>query len=138
MSPPGPGARDCTAHGRISEELRGVAELLAARLQPWLERMAQNDDHPGQSPGPDGAPCTWCPICALITALRGDQPDALARLAEHGAGMVAAVRELLIPPAGHSPAGEPAAAPGDPPPPGRSVQHIVVRPAGGSGGSGGC
>lgn len=141
MSPPGSGAPGCATHGRISDELRAVVEQFADRLQPWLERMAQ-DSAPGQAgqdPGPaaeQGSPCTWCPICALITVLRGDRPEAAARLAEHGAGLIAAARELLTPPAPQQ--GEPATE-GERSRGQASVQHIVVRPAaGGPGGVAGC
>lgn len=146
MTGPGPGPQWCSGHARLSEELRGVAELLG-RLQPWLQRIAQHGD-PGRPGEPGGAPCTWCPVCALITALRGNQPEALARLAEHGVGLITAARELLTPAAesaesaesapSASSAGEPAPEPGHTPP-GRRVQHIVVRPAAGDpGGAAGC
>lgn len=141
MSPPEPGAAWCGAHGHISDEWRAVVELLADRLQPWLERLARDGD-PAQSAAVGNAPCTWCPICALIIALRGDRPEAVARLAQHGAGLIAAVRELLVSPAGPAPPqGEPTGR-GDPTP-GRAstrlVQHIVVRPAAhGHGGTAGC
>lgn len=131
MNSPGPGAPGCGTHGHIPDELRTVVELLADRLQPWLDRMARDGD-PAQSAGESSAPCTWCPVCALITALRGDRPEAVARLAQHGAGLIAAVRELLTPPAGAAPSREKPAERADPtgePTPTRSVQHIVVRPA---------
>ncbi len=135
MSPPESGAPGCAAHGRISDELRAVVEQFADRLQRWLQRMAQDSTpvQTGQDPGP-AEPCTWCPICALITALRGDRPEAAARLAEHGAGLITAARELLTPPAPQQ--GEPAAERTQRQ---ASVQHIVVRPAaGGPGGAAGC
>lgn len=138
MSRPGSGPQGCGGHARVSEELRGVAELLVGRLQPWLERLAR-DGESGHSTEPGGAPCTWCPICALVTALRGEHPEALARLAEHGVGLITAARELLAPLAGSDPPAEgPAPEPGHTPP-GRSVHHIVVRPAAADqGGAGGC
>ncbi|MGH3906349.1 MAG: hypothetical protein ACRDTE_19540 [Pseudonocardiaceae bacterium] len=145
MSPPGSGAPRCATHGRISDELRAVIEQLAGRLQPWLERMAQDsapgqpEQDPGQAgqdPGRAAEPCTWCPLCALITVLRGDRPEAAARLAEHGAGLIAAARELLTPPAEPAPQH---AAEGERAQRQASVQHIVVRPAaGGPGGVAGC
>ena len=141
MNPPEPGAAGCGRHGHISDELRTVVELLADRLQPWLERMAR-DGEPARSPEAGSGPCTWCPICALIVTLRGDRPEALARLAQHGAGLIAAARELLVSPAGPAPPQEDPAGRGDPTPeqvPTRTVQHIVVRPAAhGPGGKAGC
>ncbi|MGH4026083.1 MAG: hypothetical protein ACRDRV_16020 [Pseudonocardiaceae bacterium] len=142
MNPPEPGAAGCGRHGHISDELRTVVELLADRLQPWLERMARDGD-PARSAAADSEPCTWCPICALIVALRGERPDALARLAQHGAGLIAAARELLISPtAPAAPPREDPAGRGDPDPEQistRTVQHIVVRPAAHDpGGTAGC
>lgn len=141
MSPPGPGAAGCGAHGHLSDELRTVVELLADRLQPWLERLARDGD-PAQSAAADNGPCTWCPICALIITLRGDRPEAVARIAQHGAGLIAAARELLVPPAGSAPPQDEPTVRSDPtaqPASARSVQHIVVRPAArGHGGAAGC
>lgn len=127
-------AEGCAAHPRVSAEFRAVAELFAGRLQPWLERMAQ-DGGPGQTPdqdgGPGGPPCTRCPLCALLAALRGDRPDVVVRLAEHAVGLVTAVRDLVTPAAEAAPDRDRA---------GRvSVQHVVVRPAArDEGGASGC
>ncbi|HEY2762627.1 MAG TPA: hypothetical protein VGJ13_01205 [Pseudonocardiaceae bacterium] len=139
MSAPEQGAQECGAHPRISAELRAMAELFAARLQPWLERMAR-DGVPGQDPGPGeeqgDSPCTRCPLCALLAAVRGDRPDVVGRLAEHAAGLATAVRDLVTPPA--EPGGENGHAAHDRS--GRvSVQHIVVHaPARDEGGAPGC
>ncbi|MCA1671845.1 MAG: hypothetical protein LC799_06450 [Actinobacteria bacterium] len=141
MNPPRAGAPGCDTHGHIPDGVHTVVELLVDRLQPWLERMARDGD-PAQSLAASNVPCTWCPICALITALRGDRPEAVARLAQHGAGLIAAARELLTPPAEPAPSrGEPTVRGEFTPAPAstRSVQHIVVRSAApGPGGTAGC
>jgi hypothetical protein len=110
----------CGGHAQLSDELRALVELLAGRWQPWLERVAQRTAAPGET----AQSCRWCPVCAVIAALRGDQPEVLGRLAEHAAGLLGAARELLTPPAGHPADGVRAAQPG----PRRTVQHIEVRP----------
>lgn len=99
MTEPQAGAESGHPHGRVSDELRVLAELLSERIQPWLERMAQapepDEREPRQNAGGGGAPCTSCPVCALIVALRGDRPELLIRLAEHASGLLVVARELL-------------------------------------------
>lgn len=105
---------DCDAHPSVSEEFRRFAELLAERAGPWTEQARQATG--------DGAPCTWCPLCAVIGLLRGERPELAARLAEHGAGLLAVLREAATP-APQEPAANPGPA-GSPPP---RVQRVVVR-----------
>ncbi|HEY6422644.1 MAG TPA: hypothetical protein VIY28_05210 [Pseudonocardiaceae bacterium] len=139
MNAPGSATDGCAGHARVAPELRSAAELVAQWLQPWLERMAQSDVA-GQ-PGPAGSACAWCPVCALIAALRGERPELTGRLAEHVAGLLAVARELLTPP-GERVAGEHTQdVDSSRRAPSRrvSVQHVTVRPAapGGSGAAGG-
>ncbi|MFN2497238.1 MAG: hypothetical protein ABR608_15260 [Pseudonocardiaceae bacterium] len=119
-------------HARVSDELRAVVELLANRLPPWLERVAQ----PSAASGEGMAPCTRCSVCALIAALRGDRSEVVGRLVDHAAGLLAAARELLTPPAEPTADGERASRQAS----GRvMVQHIEVRPGThDSGGAAGC
>lgn len=145
MSAAEPGADDCRTHGNIPDEVRVLAELLAHRVQPWLERIAQapGAEHTGTGgeaaggPRGDGAPCTACPVCAVLSALRGDRPELVSRLAEHASGLLAVARELLNPPPGTT---------DDEPAPARTVvqhvpvhhvtvHHVPVRPAGADKGS---
>lgn len=152
MSAPEQDAQECGAHPRISAELRALAELFAGRLQPWLERMARDGGPgvPGKDPGPEqgDSSCAWCPLCALLAAVRGDRPDVVARLADHAAGLATAMRDLLTPPAepaghaahdrsGHDRSGQAGSGRAGS---GRvSVQHIVVRtPVRDEGGAPGC
>jgi hypothetical protein len=165
MSAAETGTESCAAHGGVSDEMRALAELLADRVQPWLERMAQPGDskqaragaaqpEDGKADGaeasgaqPSGAQasgaqasgagpsCTACPVCAVISAVRGERPELVARLAEHASGLLAAARELLTPP-GQTDQGDGTHREA---PPRAAVQHVTVRQAGrGKGGAAGC
>jgi hypothetical protein len=41
------------------------------------------------------AECTWCPVCQLIAALRGDRPDVTEKLATAATAAAAAIRAVL-------------------------------------------
>jgi hypothetical protein len=79
---------------RLAEELRLLLDLLADRLQPWLDRMAaehQEHEAAGQRP----VSCDWCPFCAGLAVLRGERPELAVRAAEHAAGLLAVLRAVL-------------------------------------------
>lgn len=120
--------RECDAHGAASAELRGLAELLAEALEPWAQRLRDTAE---DRDGLPGTTCTWCPVCAVVGLLRGERPELAARLAEHGVGLLTALRELLAAQEGGA---EPAArqnGSGDRRQPG--AQHVPVRRTGGPG-----
>lgn len=90
---------------RLAEGARASAEALLDWLGPRLdaaEARAGGRDG-GSDAGPPGTsraaqsagPCTWCPVCALVAALRGEQPELTARLAEQAAGFVVLLRLLV-------------------------------------------
>ncbi|MFD3593256.1 hypothetical protein ACFWU5_11050 [Nocardia sp. NPDC058640] len=72
----------------FTEEMRLLAEVLLARVEPMLRRTAAD----GQ---PDLGGCAWCPVCAAAALVRGDHHDVIAALAEHGTSMVTVLREAL-------------------------------------------
>ncbi|MFB7878942.1 hypothetical protein ACFC06_27170 [Nocardia sp. NPDC056064] len=112
----------------FTEELRLLAEVLLARVEPVLRRTAAD----GQA---DLGGCAWCPVCAAAALVRGDHHDVVAALADHGTAMVTVLREALAgvpvdpllppewmdhaaghpqpgrPPAGNDPAATPASRP---------------------------
>ncbi len=135
----------CDAHGTTSAEVRALAELLAEALEPWAQRLRDSAD------GRDGQPgtavpssCTWCPVCAVLGTLRGERPELAARLAEHGVGLLSALRELLAAHSAPDRGGEPDGANGSPGAGRSGAQHVPVRRAGGlreradGGGGAGC
>ena len=98
---------------KLAEELRLLLDAAAERAQPWLHRMAAEDEH-------DTRTCGWCPLCNAVALARGDRSELAAKAAEHVAGLIAVLRAALAEPA-------PAAAPEDSPRPEKPrVQHIPV------------
>lgn len=123
--------------------LADLGRAYAGPLADWARAAARTEPPPeaGAPPGPfsdwthhrDGVPhaeprpgepvrddacrsaeCRFCPFCQLLAVLRGDRPDAAARLMTAGSAFVEALREVLVP------SSEP---PEEPPP---TVQHIDV------------
>ncbi|MEU4600000.1 hypothetical protein [Nocardia sp. NPDC023988] len=72
----------------FAEELRLLAEVLLARVEPVLRRTAADG-------AADLGGCAWCPVCAAAALVRGDHHDVVAALAEHGTSMVTVLREAL-------------------------------------------
>lgn len=102
------------------------ARRLVAALGDWAStRLGAVDEQIAT-----GAPeCQVCPLCQLISALRGDRPEVLGRLGEAWAAFLAVL-------AGHSHPASPSPAPApeagaDPAPtsqpPVRPVENIDVR-----------
>lgn len=116
-----PGSDQTCTHGRdaLAVELRALALLALDRLDPVLARLRSA----ASAERGRGASSVACPVCTALGAVRGERPDVAARLAEHTAGLIAALRDALA-------EAEPTAAP--PPTNGRStrvVQRIPVERA---------
>lgn len=71
---------------RLVEELRLLADAVADRAGPWLDRVAAD--------GSD-ATCTWCPLCAAVAVVRGEPSDLAARGFDAAADVVALLRAVL-------------------------------------------
>jgi len=99
-----------------AEEARRLLEALA----DWAStRLGADDEHLATG----SAECQVCPVCQLISALRGNHAELVARL---GAAWTALLREL----GGHSHPPTPSAEPESEPEvarPTRPVQNIDVR-----------
>jgi hypothetical protein len=92
----GPGAASDAgraAQERLTQEARATASALLDWLGTRVDRGAGEGapSRPAQSAGP----CTWCPVCALVAALRGEQPELTARLAEQASGLMALLRLMV-------------------------------------------
>lgn len=82
---------------RLAEEARLLLDVLAERLQPWLDRMAsEHREH--EATGQRPITCEWCPFCAGLAVLRGERPELAVRAAEHAAGLLAVLRAALADP----------------------------------------
>lgn len=129
-------AADGQPLGTPAEEARRLVEALGE----WAGgRLGAADEHLAT-----GAPeCQVCPVCQLISALRGDRPEVLARFGEAWSAFVGVLAGHSHPsaagtaasdagPAGSAPGATPAATAAtaaDPRPPGnpvRPVQNIDV------------
>lgn len=86
-------------------ELRLLAQALIAKLEPALRGMAQEQ---GSGPYPHTG-CEWCPVCATVALLRGENHELLAFLAGHGAAAAALLRQYVEGPGGGPQAGGPQA-----------------------------
>jgi hypothetical protein len=104
---------------RLVEELRLLADAVADRAGPWLDRVAA-----------DGEPtCTWCPLCAAVAVVRGEPNELATRGLDAAADLVALLRAVLAdrwePGVSHMPGftpSGPSSSPGS-----AKVQHIPVR-----------
>jgi hypothetical protein len=81
----------------VVEELRALGLLALDRLDPLVGRL-----HESVSAERDGTPgtraehrCTSCPVCAVLSDVRADRADAVAEVARHAAGLLAALRVAL-------------------------------------------
>lgn len=74
---------------RLVEELRLLADAVADRAGPWLDRVAA--DGMDES----GATCTWCPLCAAVAVVRGEPNELAARGLDAAADLVALLRAVL-------------------------------------------
>lgn len=124
-------ATDGAPVGELAAELRALADVLLDRLEPWLQTLAapaEDDAGPGSVPGAVATTCAWCPVCALVAAVRGERPELGRRLAEQGSGVLAALRLLLDEHGAHPHPSDPPGTTGTPdaPAPPR-VQPITVR-----------
>lgn len=105
---------------RLVEELRLLADAVADRAGPWLDRVAADES--------DGSTCTWCPLCAAVAVVRGDSNELATRGLDAAADLVAVLRAVLAdrwePGVSHMPGFTPS----EPSSPGTArVQHIPVR-----------
>lgn len=80
------------APGSIGEEAARLAEAVAS----WArgETGGRTSAAVGQMATGDPV-CCICPVCTVITVLRGDRPDVTARLTEAVTGLVSAGQALL-------------------------------------------
>jgi hypothetical protein len=131
---PGPGADRACPHAPDDaprpgdphwvDELCALVLLALDRLEPLLARLreAARSDPGAAGTGSAGAGTTSgsCPLCLALESVRRERPGSAARLAEHGAAAVAALRDALAtgPTAGPSPAPAPRRE--------RPVEHILV------------
>ncbi|EME67411.1 hypothetical protein G352_00252 [Rhodococcus ruber BKS 20-38] len=134
-------------HDVLVTELRALADAVLDRLEQTVQRFAEPESSP-RPPEPDAASrpvppdaatghapdasasaasaCSWCPLCAVAAAVRGEPHELLTRLATQIAALIALLRDLLaryLPPRGPAPD---APGPQDPPPAGRNGTFVPI------------
>ncbi len=114
-------------HAALADELRKYVFGALEMVEPYIEQVR---DAPAPADGENPAPaCDSCPVCAVITVMRGGRSELAVRLAEHATGLVAVLRAALAEGMGASSAGfaTPGAGPGgDAGDEARGVQRIQV------------
>jgi hypothetical protein len=106
VTAPGGSEADRAARERLAREARvtatalldwvgtrvdGAATARAAGTARTTRPAGAGAGRPRQSPGP----CAWCPVCALVAAVRGEQPELTAHLAEQASALLVVLRLLL-------------------------------------------
>lgn len=115
--------------GVPAEEARRLVEALG----DWAStRLGTAEQHLATG----SAECRICPVCQLISALRGDGPEIVARLGDAWTAFLGALHHPAPPAPSHPSAAPPESAAGpdvephtgpDPDPPIRPVQNIEIR-----------
>lgn len=80
-------------HTSLAEELREYAGGALDLLEPLVDRIREQPVD--ESAGPEPVSCASCPVCALITVLRGERSELAVRLADQVAGLLAVLRTAL-------------------------------------------
>jgi hypothetical protein len=73
------------------QELKLLVQAVVEKIEPALRNAAA-----AQAGGPfPHSGCEWCPVCALMALLRGENHELIAFLTAHGAALASFLRELL-------------------------------------------
>jgi hypothetical protein len=75
----------------LTEEVRQRAGELLDLLEPLVRRIREQPADQGSTE----ASCANCPVCAVITVLRGGRSELALRLADQAAEMLAVLRTAL-------------------------------------------
>lgn len=125
------------AVGPLAQEAALLLDVMADRLTSIKPGDPDGDVRPATQTGPAAgrcpecgavpdAPCTACPLCRFLAVLRGERPEATARLVD-GALLIVRTLRSLIPDAPEEPPAPPASS--HEPPTGRKggLEHIDIR-----------
>lgn len=107
--------------GELGPELRRLAQAVLDRIDPAVRAaalLAMND-------GPGKCQQVWCPVCALVALVSGEEHPLLTIIAEHSVALFEVIRAVVAEP-GSTPK-PPSGPPEGPPGPSRTgYQHIPV------------
>jgi hypothetical protein len=88
-------------HAKLLAELRLLTDSVLARVEPMLATFAEGQQRADRTSTtsseelPAFSGCSWCPVCALAAAIRGEHHELLAVLAGHAATLLALLRVFL-------------------------------------------
>lgn len=107
-----------TGHDDVGSLADEAARLIGA-LQDWAHRMSAD------APIATGAPeCQWCPVCQLISMLRGERPDLAEKAGDTVRTVVSALVTAFTTPHPHASDPGPPGDAGEARPSGRRVERI--------------
>ncbi|MGD9620939.1 MAG: hypothetical protein AB7G47_17980 [Mycolicibacterium sp.] len=78
-------------HSEVPPELRLLAESILGRLDPVVRLLASRV----QAAGSGKCEQVWCPVCAGIALISGEQHPLLDTVAEHSVGLLTVVKAML-------------------------------------------
>ncbi len=116
-------------HPDIGPELRQLAQAVLDRLDPAVRAAAAMAAESMRGPG--RCEQVWCPVCALVALVNGEQHPLLTVIAENSVTLLTVVRAMAAdPPPAAAPEQKP---PGDAPPSSQNGRYhripIDVEPA---------
>lgn len=79
-------------HADLGPEMRRLAQTILDRIDPAVRAAAV------AAAGADGAgKCqqVWCPVCALVALVNGEQHPLLTVIAEHSVALLTVVRAMV-------------------------------------------
>ena len=90
------------AHADLGSLGDEASKLLDA-VQDWARRSFGESE--GESvPIATGSPeCQWCPICQLVTVVRGERPEITEKIVTAGEALLAVLRSAFAPAPGPAP-----------------------------------
>lgn len=81
-----------SGHSDLGPELRLLAQAILDRLDPAVRAAATKAAEAMRGPG--RCEQVWCPVCALMALLNGEQHPMLNLVAEHGVTLMTVVRAM--------------------------------------------
>lgn len=110
-------------HSDVGPELRQLAQTILDRLDPAVRSAAAMAAESLRGPG--RCQQVWCPVCALVALVNGEQHPMLNVIAEHSVTLMTMIRAMAADPQAKpaaqnsdaekpAAAGEPTEAPSDP------------------------
>lgn len=82
------------SHPDLGPELRQLAQAILDRVDPAV-RLAAAGLAASAAGGPGKCQQVWCPVCALVALINGEEHPLLGAVAEHSVALLTVVRAIL-------------------------------------------